>query len=154
MELGFVEDPNKKKKALVTAISVGMYILAGMALIGISSLGEDIHIGRGEVDEDVIALMVAMLLCVIPTMALVYMRKAYPSYEKMGESAVEEYKAWKSQKEEDKEFREAVKGSVWVGILILYFLLSFSTGLWHITWLVFPAGACVDMILSLWLRRR
>lgn len=36
-----------------------------------------------------------------------------------------------------------ITGAIWCVGICGYFLLSFSTGLWHITWLVFPTLGCI-----------
>ena len=36
------------------------------------------------------------------------------------------------------ELQKAVSSAIWITGLILYFLISFSTRAWHITWLIFP----------------
>lgn len=49
----------------------------------------------------------------------------------------------------ERAIRKSVKSIVWLLIVIVYFLLSFSTGAWHVTWLIFLVGACVSSITNL-----
>lgn len=42
------------------------------------------------------------------------------------------------EKKQCKELRQFTKKTISRVGLILYFLISFSTGAWHITWLIFP----------------
>lgn len=37
---------------------------------------------------------------------------------------------------------------LWAVILVIYFGISFSTGAWYITWLVFPIGAALEGVLK------
>ena len=38
----------------------------------------------------------------------------------------------------------AISGLLWVIILAAYFIISFKTGAWYITWLAFPIGGAVE----------
>ena len=48
----------------------------------------------------------------------------------------------KEGREEKHPLKESIGNIIWVGGLIVYFGLSFYTGAWHITWLLFPIMAC------------
>ena len=37
---------------------------------------------------------------------------------------------------------------MWLLIVILYFIISFSTRAWYITWLIFLGGAAVECLLD------
>ena len=41
-----------------------------------------------------------------------------------------------------------IVGIVWLGIVFIYFLISFLTGAWAITWAIFIAGAAISVILD------
>ncbi len=43
----------------------------------------------------------------------------------------------------------ALNGAMWCLITALYFIMSFQTGAWGMTWLIFPAGACLSSIVGL-----
>ncbi|MBE6570506.1 MAG: hypothetical protein E7658_09875 [Ruminococcaceae bacterium] len=48
-----------------------------------------------------------------------------------------------------------LEGLMWVATVILYFLVSFTTGWWHLTWLMFLGGAMGSILLSIvsaWLK--
>lgn len=38
--------------------------------------------------------------------------------------------------------KESIGEIIWIVGLVIYFILSFSTGFWHVTWLIFPILAC------------
>ncbi|MBN1891982.1 MAG: hypothetical protein JW780_04310 [Clostridiales bacterium] len=38
---------------------------------------------------------------------------------------------------------------LWPLILITYFLVSFSTGAWHVTWVLFIAGVMIQGIIGI-----
>jgi hypothetical protein len=58
----------------------------------------------------------------------------------------------KSERQADsamKGMRAALSGILWPLIFITYFLVSFITGAWHISWIIFIAGACIEGVISL-----
>ncbi len=52
--------------------------------------------------------------------------------------------------------KEAVRKSLypilWILVTILYFLLSFHTYAWHLTWLIFLFGAFIQLVMDLFLK--
>ena len=59
----------------------------------------------------------------------------------------------KQSKEPKHPLKERIGNIIWVNGLILYFALSFYSGAWNITWLLFPIMACTrglsDAIIDL-----
>lgn len=47
-----------------------------------------------------------------------------------------------------KKRRRATNGAVWEIIVALYFIVSFSTGAWFITWIIFLVGAAISNIIK------
>lgn len=39
-------------------------------------------------------------------------------------------------------------GIIWLALIIFYFLLSFATGAWHLTWIIFIIGSAASVILD------
>ena len=123
------EEDLKRKR--IRAVAVAMYILCAVPLIILSEFGAEI-----------------LGLCL--TLAIV----AFATYLMIITGRKDD------DEDEEKESREEMhplKGSIgniiWIGGLILYFGLSFYTGAWHITWLLFPIMGCVrglsDAIIDL-----
>ncbi len=48
----------------------------------------------------------------------------------------------------DGELRKAISSVIWAVGLCVYFVLSFSTGCWHITWLIFPILGAVQGLVT------
>ena len=40
-------------------------------------------------------------------------------------------------------------GIFWIAVVIAYFLISFASGDWHLTWLIFFLGAVVEAIADI-----
>lgn len=128
-----------KKTALYRAVAVSMYILGFCAMIVMEEFTSHGKLG-------IIALL---LFSAVATGILVYVGAAYPSYRKNDDTVVEEFKEWNSGQKKRREIRQSVNTIVQMLILVAYFLTSFITGAWHITWIIFLAGACLQAIVSL-----
>lgn len=140
-----VTEEQRQKSAVTTAIAIGLYVFAGVVMFAGFALSEALY-------SDVVALLglvVALAVCIIPTVMLVYNAKRYPTYEKKEETVVENFKEFTSESQQRKAMRGAVSSLVWTLILIAYFVISFTTGAWAYTWLLFIIGGCIESIVSL-----
>lgn len=128
-----------KTKALFRSAAVGLYILGFCAMvlfIEFTSL-------------DILGFVVMMLFTAAATCILVYAGSAYPKYSRCDDTVVEEFKEWNSGQKKRKAIRKSVDTIVWMVVLILYFLISFTTMAWNITWIIFLIGACAQAIVNL-----
>ena len=124
------EEDLKRKR--IRAVAVAMYILCAVPLIILSEFGAEI-----------------LGLCL--TLAIV----AFATYLMIitGRKDDDDEDEEKKSREEKHPLKESIGNIIWVGGLIVYFGLSFYTGAWHITWLLFPIMACArglsDAIIDL-----
>ena len=81
------------------------------------------------------------------TCLLIYNKMSKPYYRTKGRSVVEEFQIWQSKNSDKRKLYDAVHGAMWMVVLVLYFAISFLTGAWGISWLIFVIGAAVDQIL-------
>lgn len=141
-----MKEKDRKKRAMITAIAIGLYIFAGVAFFTCALIDESIML---PFDFSLVGLILAAAICIIPTCMLVYAANMYPEYQKRENSMVESYKEAKYLNNKDKSVKEAVSAIIWSLVLIIYFLISFTTMAWYITWILFPIGACVQAIADL-----
>ena len=141
-----LSEVDRRKKALLTAIAVGLYIFAGVVLF----LADYYAI------NNTLALVLAGLVCIPPTCMLVYASYMYPDYTKREESLVEQYKESRYSGNREKAVMTSISSIIWLLTLALYFLISFTSGGWHVTWVIFLIGGCIQAIVTLVysLRRR
>lgn len=132
-------DEDRKKTALIVSVSVGFYILSLISTIVLDELGmPDFIIGSS-----------FFALAGIPTCLLIYHFMSRPKYSKYDDTIVEEFKEWKGKKDKDKEIKKAINSIIWSISVILYLLISFTFGNWHISWIIFIIACLVENIISL-----
>lgn len=141
-------ETDRKKKAMLTAIAVGLYIFAGGVFFLFAIL--DGHISNYNGDFALIGLVAAIMVCIIPTVMLVYAANMYVVYPtKQNPDMVEIYKKEKFDNKKDKAVTGAIRTIIWSLTVVLYFVISFTTSDWHITWVIFLIGVCAQSIASL-----
>lgn len=138
----------QKKKAVFTAIAVGLYIFAG-AVFFIFALLDD-PLGRYlPFDLSLLGLVIAILICIAPTVMLVYASSLMPKSRKTRDNTTEEYQEREGSRDKKKEIRRALSGIIWTMAVVLYFLISFTSGAWHVTWVIYLMAGCLESIISL-----
>ena len=118
--------PSAKKKTM-RAVAIAMYICSAIPVIALANIG-----------DGVLGLCMTLLLVAAAT-ALIILASG-------GEKKVEK------DKEEDKgpnhPVYKAYKSVSGLITLVIYLGISFWSGAWHITWLVFPISAALDGIVK------
>jgi hypothetical protein len=130
----------RKKNALVVSICVGLYILSFIVAI---ILDEILNV------DDAITGISFFVICGLSTCILIYHNMAKPNYLKKDDTMVEEFREWKSNRNKNKEIKRSVVSIMWSIIVILYFIISFATYAWYITWVIFIIGGLVNQIINL-----
>ncbi len=141
-------EADRKKRAMLKAIASGLYIFAGtvfLICITLASLS-----GSRFMDFDILGLALACLICIAPTIMMVYAANMYPDYTKKEPTdMVEMYKEWNYLRNRNKAVRTASSCIIWTAALAIYFITSFATQYWHVTWIIFLIAACVQSIVTL-----
>ena len=122
------EDINRRK---IKGAAIAMYILSALPLIALSELG---------VATLGLCLTLAMTACAT-YLLIITGKDTKDAADKKKETAPKH------------PFKARIGNIIWIVGLILYFGLSFLSGAWHITWLLFPIMACArglsDAIIDL-----
>lgn len=135
----------REKKARFTAIAVGMYIFAGAVFFMFVSWG-----GKAENW----GMVIAAFLCIAPTVMLIYAAMLLPGGRQGEQIRKAEYRERESNPATKKAARGLISSILWTGILIMYFAISFNTGAWYITWVIFLVGGCVESAIQLFFSMR
>ena len=125
------KEDKRNKFARNLAISVGLYILSLVAIILCSAL----------FNQPIIGVSIFFTMIAVATGLIIYSGIVY------GKDKCCEAKTKEEKKKEDvsKQLTDIV-GLIGV---IVYLLVSFLTGAWHITWIIFIAVALVNAIVKL-----
>ena len=108
-------DNDTLMKKLLRAIAVGLYILCPLPLIVLSELG-----------MDTFGLCGLLCFVAVATVLMILGAKKQDSPEK------------EDADEPKSEMGKSVSSLIWAIGLAVYLILSFLTGAWHITWVIFP----------------
>ena len=114
-------------KKVLTAVAVGLYILCAVPLIILSEAG-----------YDTLGVISAISIAAVATVAIIIASG--------GESHTQKEKG----DDEDRNqppMQKAINSLVDVLGLIAYLFISFQTGAWHITWVIFPIIAALNGIV-------
>ncbi len=145
-----LSETDRRKKAMLTAIAVGLYILAGVTFFACVLIEDSLMFTVGNrIDYSTLGLVLAGAICIVPTCLLVYAANMYPNFQKKEDNLVEAYKEARYENNKDKAVRTSISAIIWTLTLALYFIISFMTMLWYITWVIFLIGGCVQAVAEL-----
>lgn len=131
-------EQGRRRSAVLTAVAVMLYILCLLPpiLLGDTKAGDSLGP----------ALMFSMIA--LATGILIYNYMSRPRYIKMDDSIVEEFKEWQYQTEGDRRAFKAMSSALWCLITVIYFIVSFTTMAWHISWVIFLIGGAIEGIMK------
>ncbi len=128
----------KKKKAVLTSISVMLYILCVIPPILTEMLPINENLGAAGL----------FVFIAVATALLVYNSYTKPHPPKTDGSMVEEFKEWKKEKDNSRTASKSIYSMVWSLTTALYFIVSFATGAWYITWVIFLMGSAANSLIK------
>lgn len=129
----------RKKTGLTVSICVGLYILSLIAVIVLDELSM----------PDFISASAFLALAGLSTCILIYHFMTRPKYTKYEDTMVEEFKEWKGKKDKNKELKKAIDSIIWTLTVIIYLLVSFTFGIWYISWIIFLIATLIENIIHL-----
>lgn len=120
----FSDTPEKKTKR---AVAVAMYILCPVPLFILS-----------EFRLETLGLCFTLLLVAAATVMMILNQK-----KSAKEPTTEEFRTSPRH-----ELHKSVNSFIWAIGLAIYFILSFATSAWYITWIIFPITASVQGLVK------
>ena len=138
----------RKKSAMLTSIAVMMYILSALPLMMFHIIGTSAYVAN------IIGLPTMFIMIAAATGVLIYNNMTKPTYVKESDNMIEEFKEWKSENKSKKTMRSAISSALWTTIVCLYFIISFSTGAWYITWVMFIMGGAIESFINIFMNLR
>lgn len=126
----------KEKSAKVVSTSVFLYIFSVVVLIVATSFGVD----------SIIATGIFLLIIAWATARIVYHYMSHPKLDEIEEvQTEEEMKKEKKQNTLQKQINEIIMSIA----TAIYFIVSFLTMAWHITWLIFIIASLICQVVKL-----
>ncbi len=135
-----LSEKDRKKKALLTSVATGIYIFAAAVFF---FFGAGINLAE-------FGFALAIVLCIVPTVMLVYAANMYPNYSRKEEpDMVELFKEVKYSHNKARAVRKSINSIIWSVTLALYFIISFASHRWQVTWIIFLIALCLQAIVKL-----
>lgn len=125
-----VDNDNPTKK-LLRAIAVGLYILCPLPAILLSEM----------FGWDTLGVCGTLAIVAVATMLIILGSKKSPK-------DMEEERREKAEESLKSPLATSISSLVWAIGLALYFLISFTTNAWYVTWVIFPILGAVDKLLN------
>ncbi len=126
-------DRGRKRNALFISIAVALYILCVIPVMLL---------------EDVGGIILMFVMAAVATALLIYNSMTKVKYNKTDDTVVEEFREWKADNKAHRQAYNAASSAVWTLTVALYFIISFTTMAWHITWIIFLIAAAVTSIIK------
>lgn len=130
---------NRKWRAAFIGTGVGCLLLA----VGFVIL-------LGNVGAPVIGVFLMFVFIALGVGLLIYGSVAYGSMpaSRIPISDATEYQQWKAEKMAGEKMGRPYRSLLWLLVTIAYFLISFSTGSWGISWVIFLIGAAIEKLIE------
>jgi len=131
----------RRKSAMLTSIAVMIYILSSLPLIILALIGS---INTARIGVPLIFVMIAGA-----TGLLVYNHMTKPRFSRGSDTIIDEFREWQSGAHYRKSLRRAISVALWSILVALYFVISFWSYDWHITWIIFVFGAAAEALINI-----
>ena len=141
-----ISEEARRKSAMFTAVAVTIYILAVLPLLLL---------------RDVIGVVILIAMAAIATGLLVYNGIVRPSPDDDDDDDDELVAAvsggrhdWQPGARERRSAIKAISSAMWSIVVAIYIIVSFTTGAWHITWVIFLIACAVQSLIAAFLIKR
>lgn len=131
----------RSKSAMRTAIAVMVIILSILPLVALSVIGNRYNVRIG------LPVMIAAIAA--GTGLLIYNNMMKPGFPGSSNTMVEQFREWQSEKYDRKSLRRAISAAMWAIVVALYFIISFITSAWHVTWIIFLFAIAIEAIINI-----
>lgn len=124
------DDAKKKKSAICITVAVVMYIMCVIPVL---------------IFDNTFGIILMFLMVAGATGILVYNGNVNkkPVYD--GDVAAD-FKQWREETGDKKSIYKAVSTMITALTLVIYFVVSFATGAWYITWLIFVISGALQTV--------
>jgi len=128
-------EKSRIRSAILVSVAVLLFITSPIAVILF--------------DESKLGITLFFFMIAAGVALLIFNSMTKPRYVKEEDSFVEEFREWQVENRHNKTMRSAISAILWPLIVVIYFIISFFFGQWHISWLIFIIGVCLEGVISL-----
>ena len=133
----------RSRGAIMTAISVALYTICWLPLVVLGALWDDVG--------GIVGLVVMFLIIAAATALNIIHGMTKPECLRNGGSSDDDDDAnrdHKSKKGSRHPVYKAISSALWCLTVVVYLGISFWSGAWHITWLIFLIVTAIDNIIK------
>lgn len=123
-----VEDIRRKK---LRAVAIALYILCAIPVILFGEANTEF--------VNVLGLCLTLVMVAFATYLIIITGKKDADDDEIKERA---------ERTPQQELKKSIGSLIWAIGLALYFIVSFVSGAWYITWIIFPIMACVRGLVN------
>jgi hypothetical protein len=99
-------------------------------------------------ENDDIGFIFMFFFWAIAAGLFVYNGMTKPKYNKLDDTLVEEFKEWKANSSDKNSSFGLFSLALWLITIALYMVISFASGAWHISWIIFLIAAAVNSLIK------
>ncbi len=122
------QEKRKKQNAVFVTTAVMFYILCFIPVL---------------LFPHTVGVVLMFLMIAVATGLLIYNSEVNRKKADTPGTVVEDFRSWQQESGRKKQIYSAISTAIWVLTLALYFLISFTTHAWYITWLLFLIGGAI-----------
>lgn len=124
----------RRRSAILVSVAVALYILSVIPPI----LTRDAVLGP----------VMMFIMIALATALIIYNGMTRVKYTKVDDTVVEEFKEWQSSSSNKRQAFRAISSALWALTVVVYVLVSFGSGMWHITWVIFLIAAAINAVIK------
>ncbi len=123
----------QQRRAIVMSIAIALYILCVVPLFLL---------------QDEAGLILMFIMVAIATSLVIFNGMTKTRNDLEQDTMMDEFQEWRGQNSRKHQVYKSVSSAVWSLGLVAYFLVSFTTGAWGITWIIFLIIGAVNAIIK------
>ena len=129
-----VHTEEKQPKTTLLCTAIVLYILSIIPMV----IGDEVS---GTSKAEGIGFCITAIICAIATAFIIKYNASKPKN-------VEENKSKDKDEIKDNPVVDSISSAVWAVATALYFIISFMTGAWYITWVIFIIASAVKEVIA------
>ena len=126
------QDEDTPRKRMLRTVAIALYILCIIPLILLSEIG-----------LDTLGLCATLSIVAVATVAILLGRKNDPDEEHIPSNV-----RYVKNTSPLHSLKKSLANLIWAVGVAVYFILSFITNAWYITWVLFPIIGCVEGLVN------